>query len=113
MGSFPQNSMGHSDAKREMQGTQCRSLRRGERIFLFKSTPAIWRPVCVTKGMNKVAGAMMIPTNETSNLQTAIFTDRAIDLNHCPEERASGVSLLEPPSLSHRLTQNMTATWGN
>jgi hypothetical protein len=63
----------------------------------------------ITKGV----GAMMIPTNDTNNLQTAIFTDRSIDFNYYPEDRESGTSLIEPPCFTHRLTQNMTVTWGS
>jgi hypothetical protein len=55
----------------------------------------------------------MIPTNDTNNLQIAIFTDRSTNFDHYPEERGSATSRIEPPCLTHRLTQNMTATWGN
>jgi hypothetical protein len=56
---------------------------------------------------------MMTPTNETNNFETVTFTSSSIDLDYDREERGSGASMIEPPCLTHRLTQNMTATWGN
>jgi hypothetical protein len=55
----------------------------------------------------------MTSTNDTNNLQAVTFRVSSIDFDHNPEERESGASLIEPPCLTHRLTQNMTATWGN
>jgi len=66
------------------------------------------------EGITKVVGTMMMtPTNDTNNFQTVTFTGSSIASDYNPDERESMASVIEPPDFTHRLTQNMTATWGN